>query len=97
MIENYVSDLAAEMKIPVTEVSIQNVSPIAGYCDAHLLKLWYGGHISTTLVWKLDLDRLQSGLDCDLLETKVRMALKKLHIRMAPNVSQMNDNHPLLI
>jgi hypothetical protein len=78
MIEKYVSDLAAHMEVPLTEVSIEDVSPIEINPSVHLLKLWYKGHISTTLLWQMDLDRLQSGVDCDLVETKVKMALKKL-------------------
>jgi hypothetical protein len=78
MIEKYVSDLAANMKVPLTEVSIEDVNLIPRNPSVHLLKLWYGGHISTTLLWQEDMDRLRSNLDCDLVETKVKMALKKL-------------------
>jgi hypothetical protein len=56
MIEKYVSDLAVHMKVPLTDVPIVDVSPIPRNPSVHLLKLWSGGHISTTLLWQKDLD-----------------------------------------
>jgi hypothetical protein len=83
MIEEYVSNLAESMNIPLTSICISNVNPIPGSPDIHLLKLSSGEFISTALLWQSDLDGLQSGFNCDLLEKKVRIALEKLQILMA--------------
>ena len=84
MIGKYVSDLAERMKIPLTDVSIVNVNPIAGSPDVHLLRLSSTGIVSAALIMQTNLDSLSSGLSCDILETKVRSALKRLPRQITP-------------
>jgi hypothetical protein len=83
MIREYVADLALQMGIRVSQVSLVEGRTV-GCLDVHLLNLASDGQRASTLVYQSELDDLQSGSCCERLETKVRSALARLQMMQAP-------------
>ena len=76
MIQKYVADLARQMQIPLSSVTIVDDSSIKNL-DSRLLKISSGEHTSFVLLQQKDLDGFHSA-DCDLLKTMVQTAMVRL-------------------
>lgn len=77
MIQKYVTEVADQMGIPLSSVSVIEGRDI-GYFDVYLLHLGIEEQLVSTLVHQPELDKLQSGSCCEQLETKIRSALSRL-------------------
>ena len=77
MIEKYVSDIATQMEIELSEVSLTDGSTL-GCKDVHLLDICSADKSVSTLVFYSDLMELENNLDCSRLEVKIRTALSRL-------------------
>lgn len=89
MIQEYAADLATQMGIKLSRVSMIEGRRV-GCLDMHLLNLVVDGHRVSTLVYQSELDDLQNGACCDRLETKIRAALSRLQILMEPKCNSSN-------
>jgi hypothetical protein len=83
MIQDYAKDIAAQMGIQLSRVSIFAGHKV-GCIDVHLLNLSSNGKTVSAMVNQSDLDNLQNGTDYDHLEMKVRAALCRLKLMLAP-------------
>jgi hypothetical protein len=77
MIRAYAADLAAQVGIKLSQVSIVEGRRI-GCLDVHLVHLAAEGQRISTLVYQSELDELQSYYSCERLELKIRAALLRL-------------------
>lgn len=77
MIEKYVADLAAEMGIPLSKISVVEGRKV-GCLSVHLLHLSSKDNKVSALVHQSELDDLQNDICCDRLELKIRSALSRL-------------------
>lgn len=83
MIQEYVADLAAQMGLHETSVTVVDGS-IAGVVDTHLLKLKSHNHLVNALLYQADIDSLINGNTSDRLEVRIRSALSRLQIMQTP-------------
>ncbi len=83
MIREYVADLAAQMRMQLSRVSLVEGRKV-GCLDMHLLNLVADGHLVSTLVYQTELDELQNGFPCPRLEMKIRSALSRLQMLLEP-------------
>ena len=77
MIREHVSDLALQMGIELTKVSVID-GHTAGCSDVHLLHLSSGGHMVSALAYQSELENLANGNDYRHLSVKIRSALSRL-------------------
>ena len=77
MIQKYVRDIAAQMKIQLSQVSVIEGRKV-GCLDVHLLNVTSDGRLVSVLVYQSELDKLQIGERCDKLESRIRSALSGL-------------------
>ena len=77
MIQKYVTEVADQMGIPLSRVSVVEGRDI-GYFDVYLLHLGIEEQLVSAVVHQPELDELQSGSCCEQLETKIRSALSRL-------------------
>lgn len=83
MIQMLAADLAAQMGIKLSRVSVDKGHEV-GCMDVYLLNLSSGRHMVSTLVYQSEMDNLQSGVAYDRLDTKIRAALSRLQLLLAP-------------
>jgi hypothetical protein len=83
MIQEFVTDLAAQMGMKLSRVSVDEGREV-GCMDAYLLKLSSGRQMVSALVFQSEMDNLQSGTACERLDTKIRAALSRLQLLLAP-------------
>ena len=83
MIQEFTTDLAAQMGIQLSRVSVVEGRQV-GCLDVYLLSLAADDHLVSTLIYQSELDHLQNGSDTGQLETKIRSALERLRIQMEP-------------
>lgn len=83
MIQEYTHNIAAQMGILLTRVTVVEGRSV-GCVDTHLLNMSSDGHIVSALVYQAEMDNLNSGLPCDRLELKIRSALSRLQLMMEP-------------
>ena len=74
MIKDYVHDIATQMKIQLSLLSMDEGRDV-GCLDAHLLNLTYNGQQRSALVYQSELDKMQIGECCERLESRIRFAL----------------------
>jgi len=77
LIQKYVYDIAAQMKIQLSQVSVIEGRNV-GCLDVHLLNITSGGRLVSVLVYQSELDKLQIGESCERLESRIRSALSGL-------------------
>ena len=80
MIQGYVHEIAAQMKMQLSKLSVDE-GYNAGCLDAHLLNLTFNGHQHSTLVYQSELDTIQIGECCERLELRIRSALSHLQMK----------------
>lgn len=83
MIETFARDIALQMGIQLSRVSIVE-GRVVGCLDVHLLNLAAKGQMVSALVYQAELDDLQNGLSSDRLELKIRATLSRLNMMMEP-------------
>jgi len=79
----YLTDLASKMNIKLSKVSIINGSTV-GCRDLHILNVSSKGQTVSALVFNDELADLQNGTQNDRLELRIRCALEKMNIKLAP-------------
>jgi hypothetical protein len=77
MIKEYVAELAGQMGIMLTKVTIKEKPP-AGSLDAYLLEISSNGKLVSERIHKSEILLFESGQKSELLEIKVRSALMRL-------------------
>ena len=77
MIEKYVYNLAAQMGIKLSEVSLTDGSNL-GCKDVHLLNISTEEALVSTLLFRSDIMNLETGNECSRLELKMRKTLLRL-------------------
>ena len=83
MIQDYVHDIAAQMNIRLSKVSVVEGCNV-GCRDAHLLHLTINGHQQSALVYQSEMDKIQLGECCDRLELRIRSSLSHLQMEQEP-------------
>lgn len=81
MIKKYVSEIASQMGIDLTEISIKEGMPF-GVQDACLLDIITGKRIVGTIVFKSDIESIENNLECARLEVRIRYALSRLRVML---------------
>lgn len=83
MLQAYAADIAAQMGIMLTDITVVEGERV-GCADVMLLHLGIKGFRSSSLVYQTDVVALQKGGECDRLETRIRSALQRLQLMVAP-------------
>jgi len=83
LIQEYVLDIAAQMKIQLSRVSVVEGRKV-GCLDVHLLNVTSNGRLVSVLVYQSELDKLQIGDRCERLESRIRSALSGLQVSQEP-------------
>lgn len=81
MINKYVSDIAAQMGITLTKISLVN-GKFLGCRDAHSLMMSAKSCSFSAIVYQADLAQLVSGGRCERLESDVRSSLSRLQLML---------------
>jgi len=76
-IEQYVYEIANQMGIKLSEVSVTDGDQI-GYHGMNLLNICADGHVVKALVNKSEMETLHDGGFCDKLEIKILTAMSQL-------------------
>lgn len=77
MITKYISELARQMGIELSEVSLVNGNTF-GCVDAHLLDISSEEDLVSILIFQYELIHLDNGATCSMLEVKIKNALSRL-------------------
>jgi hypothetical protein len=77
MLQNLAHNLASDLGVALTRVSIVNGTRL-GCLDVHLLHMSSGRHLSSALIHQSEIDSLHKGEQTGRLETKIRDALTRL-------------------
>lgn len=80
MIQKYVDNLAGQMGISLTRISVVDGRTV-GCLGVHLLHLGTNDKLVSALVHKSDLDDLRNDICCDRLELRIRVALSRLEMK----------------
>jgi len=82
MIKTYISDLATQMGIKLSKVTLDGGLDVA--CIDYRLEIKSKSHVVSTLIRQSELDSLSTGAVSGFLELKIRTALEKLRMLLAP-------------
>jgi hypothetical protein len=82
MIKEYVNDLASQMGIKLSKVSL--AGGLEAACIDYLLEIKSKSHAVSILIRKSELDSLRNGSVSGFLELKIRTALERLEMMLAP-------------
>jgi hypothetical protein len=77
MIRDYASDIAAQMKVQLSKVTVIEGRKLDCF-DAHLLKLDADGQQVSLLLYQSELDELQNNIVGERLEQRIRSAISRL-------------------
>jgi hypothetical protein len=80
MIEDYVVDLASQMGIKLSSVTLTEGKAL-GCLDAHQLDIAFEEHVVGVLIHQSELNDIQNSY---LLELKIKSALERLKVLTAP-------------
>ena len=83
MIKEYAADLAAQMGISVSGVTLTEGRSL-GCLDASILSLESNNKNVSKFVHQFDLQNLERGAGVEMLELKIRAALARLRIMLEP-------------
>jgi hypothetical protein len=83
MIKEYVTDLASQMGIKLEKIVVTEGRSL-GCMDAHLLSLCAKDKLVSEFIHQSDIDNLKNCITSDLLEIKIRSALERLKMQLAP-------------
>lgn len=79
MIEEYVSDIATEMGIPLPEISVISGRDTGAF-RVYILNLGTEHNQVSALVHQSEINELQDGSSCERLELKIRSVLARLKL-----------------
>jgi hypothetical protein len=79
MIKDYASDIASQMMVQLSNITVIESRTLGCCFDAHELKLDADGNQVSVLLYQSELDELQSNFVSDRLEQRIRSALSRLH------------------
>lgn len=82
MIREYVSQLAADMGMKISRVSVSGGPGVA--CVDYRLEIASKSHVVSTLIHQSELDSVEKGLGSGFLELKIRSALERLKMQLQP-------------
>jgi hypothetical protein len=82
MINEYVSDLASQMGMKLSKVSLTGGLSVA--CVDFRLEIASKSHVVCTLIHQSELDCIEKGMCSGFLELKIRTALERLKIQLEP-------------
>ena len=82
MIHDYANELAAQMGIQLSKISVIEGQSV-GCLDVYLVHLSTKDHLVSALVHRTDFDNLHIGNYSDRLELKLRVALSRLQVLLA--------------
>jgi hypothetical protein len=77
MIEEYAANLAAQLGIELSLISVVDGKHL-GCRDSHLLNLVSDGRTESVLIYQMDLDDLKRGISNNRLETRLKVSLLRL-------------------
>ena len=83
MIRDYVHDIASQMKIQLSQLTMFEGRAV-GCLDAHLLNFAYNGQQRSALVYQSELDKMHIGECCERLESRIRFALSHFQVILEP-------------
>lgn len=81
MIHDYANNLAAQMGIQLSKVSVIEGQSV-GCLDVYLLHMSTKDHLVSALVHRTDFENLHCGNNSDRLELKLRVALSRLQVML---------------
>jgi len=82
MIQEYVTDLANQMGVKLTKVSV--TGGLTAACVDYRLEIVSKSHVVSTMIHQSELDSIENGSCSGFLELKIRSALERLYIQLAP-------------
>lgn len=81
MIQEYVSDIASQMGVKLSNVSLSELSAVS---SDYLLGIESKGHVVSTLIHQSELDDLQQSSCSGFLELRIKAALERLKTKHEP-------------
>jgi len=81
MIRDYVHDIAAQMNVQLSRLSVIDGCNV-GCRDVHLLNLTSNGHQHSALVYQSEMDKIQTGEFCERLDFRIRSTLSHLKMKL---------------
>jgi len=81
MIRDYVRDIASQMKVQLSQLSVIDGCNV-GCRDVHLLNLTSNGHQQSALVYQSEMDKIQTGACCERLDFRIRSTLSHLKMKL---------------
>lgn len=88
MIQEYVTDIAAQMGIRLSRITIVEGRDV-GCLSVHLLHIFSSDQLVSALVHQSELDNLLNNSGCERLERKIRSALMRL--QMNPELTESHQ------
>lgn len=79
MIIQYVANIAAQNGMKLSKVTVVDGLPL-GCRDTFLLNMSKKELIVSAIIYRSDLEMLESGVGCDRLEIRIRSALSRLQL-----------------
>jgi hypothetical protein len=78
MIQSFVFDIAAQMGVELSTVSLTDGRSF-GCVDTYLLNMTASGKTIGAILYKADIEKFKSGAGRDFLEVRIRSTLSRLH------------------
>ena len=82
MITEYVSDIASQMGMKLSKVSVSG--GLSAACLDYRLEIASQRHVVSTMIHQSELDSIEKGLSSGFLELKIRTALERLKMQLEP-------------
>lgn len=83
MIVGYATDLAMQMDIKLTRVSVVEANTL-GCPESRLIHLYSNCQMVSTIIYQPELDDLQNRISSDRVDVKIRAALSRLKLLLEP-------------
>jgi len=83
MLTEMIYDLAAQMGVRLTKISFVEGEQL-GCQDVSLLKIYVNDHVVSALIYRADIDGIAHHVNRDRLEVRLRSALSRLQLLLAP-------------
>lgn len=82
MNEKYISDLANQMGIELSTISLVERKSDGRLDDTHSLMMSSKGCNVSTILYQTDLELMKNGSSCDRLELRIQQALSRLQFML---------------
>lgn len=83
MVEKFVSKLAAQMGMNLPKVALIEDHP-SGCSDVHLLNISLKGHTVGAMVFRVDIENIEKGIESDRIEFRIWASLSRLKMLINP-------------